>query len=159
MLGLALQTGCLIFPDVSHQAIKCQTVPIRQGQNILLTEEHRTLPDSTCLLQIAPPGFNFIWLPYKDDIRHPDTDPSFLGPSMHKDVSDEQLSAASEMLSKLDIPEFVVGSIPNPHLQRHYRVRMSDWLFCNKAGHEAACWKSNQKSCCNRHKGFENKTC
>ena len=72
--------------------------------------------------QVTPPGINLIWLPYKDDIRHPELDNSFLGPKFAAGATAEQVKAAEAMLSELEIQDFAPGCIPNPHLQRHFQV-------------------------------------
>lgn len=69
-----------------------------------------------------PPGFNLIYLPYKDDIRHPEKDKSFLGPDLGVEVTAQQMDAAKVLLASLMIEDFSVATIPNPHLQRHYQV-------------------------------------
>ena len=74
-------------------------------------------------MQVTPPGLNLIYLPYKDDIRHPETDVSFIGPPTQNKASKAQIRAAEDLLSKLKIAEFAPGCLPNPHLQRHFQVR------------------------------------
>ncbi|KAK9806596.1 hypothetical protein WJX73_006230 [Symbiochloris irregularis] len=71
--------------------------------------------------QIEPPGINLIYLPYSDDIRSPETDPSFVG-STAVHASQEQIQLAQDMMSSLQLPDFNCYDIPNPVLQRHFEA-------------------------------------
>jgi hypothetical protein len=84
-----------------------------------------------------PPGFNIIWLPFSDDLRHPEFDNNFLGSDRPQGADEMQIAAASAMLKKLRLPDFIPGTVPNPHLQRHYQVTPSD-CFGMFAEHHSA---------------------
>ena len=72
-------------------------------------------------LQIDPPGLYMVQLPFLDDIRTPETDPSWVGEG-HPTPEQEAVDAAAEMISALSLPDFFSGMLPNPSLQRHYQV-------------------------------------
>lgn len=74
-----------------------------------------------CLLQIQPPGMHMIYLPFSDDLRHPEADPAFTGAS-NPQADDAQIAAAETMLHALNLKGFDSAGIPNPSLQRHYQV-------------------------------------
>lgn len=84
--------------------------------------EPRVHDQPFCMVQIEPPGINLIYLPYSDDIRSPETDPSFVG-STAVHASQEQVQLALDMMSSLQLPDFDCCDIPNPVLQRHFQVR------------------------------------
>lgn len=72
--------------------------------------------------QLVPPGFNFIYLPYSDDVRALEKDPGFTGPERPQ-PSDAQVAAAATMIDALQLgTEFDPGAVPNPHVQRHFQV-------------------------------------
>ncbi|KAM4623273.1 X-ray repair cross-complementing protein 6 [Polymixia lowei] len=64
-------------------------------------------------IQITPPGFNVIFLPYADDIRTLDT---FQCPT----ASDEQVDKMKEIVSKLRF-KYRSDAFENPVIQQHYR--------------------------------------
>ena len=72
-------------------------------------------------LQIDPPGLYMVQLPFLDDIRHPETDPAWVGEG-HPTPDQEAVDAAAEMIAALSLPDFFSGMLPNPSLQRHYQV-------------------------------------
>lgn len=72
-------------------------------------------------MQIEPPGINMIYLPYADDIRTPELDPSFVGAECVR-ASEDQIELAEAMLAKLILRSFSCYDIPNPGLQRHFQA-------------------------------------
>jgi len=74
------------------------------------------------LLQLQPPGFNLIWLPYCDDLRRPEMDDNLLGADRPANATERQISAAAAMVEKLQLPDFEPCTVPNPHLQRSFQV-------------------------------------
>lgn len=72
-------------------------------------------------MQVTPPGMNMIYLPYSDDLRQPEADPSFTGLA-HPKADESQVKAAEQLMSKLNLEGFSSSDIPNPTLQRHYQV-------------------------------------
>lgn len=72
-------------------------------------------------MQIDPPGIQMIQLPFQDDVRTPETDPSFIGHSRPQ-ADDAAVDAAAEMIQQLQLTEYFSGCCPNPNLQRHYKV-------------------------------------
>ena len=66
---------------------------------------------------------HLIYLPFADDIRHPETDPSFVG-TTQVFADDQDVAAANALIEALYVPDFQVGGIPNPALQRHFQVRL-----------------------------------
>jgi ATP-dependent DNA helicase 2 subunit 1 len=67
-----------------------------------------------CNVQICPPGFNVIFLPYAEDLRKVDL------PKPSK-ASDEQIDKAKKIIRKLMF-NFQSESFENPVLQKHYRT-------------------------------------
>ena len=88
--------------------------------------------------QVQPPGINIIYLPFADDIRSPETDAGFLGPPPYPAAEEEQIAAAGNLLKKLYLNDFQPGTVPNPHLQRHYQVRTSLTLTSLGIGRHSA---------------------
>ena len=76
---------------------------------------------TTLRSQIEPPGMNLIHLPFADDLRSPENDPSFVGEG-HKYANADQVKAAETVIDALTLNDFSVGQMPNPVLQRHYEV-------------------------------------
>ncbi|GMH40380.1 hypothetical protein BSKO_08284 [Bryopsis sp. KO-2023] len=73
-------------------------------------------------VQVEPPGFYLIVLPYSDDLRHPDSDPSIVGTDIPK-ANAEQIQLAERITSHLTLSsEFSTVDVPNPQMQRHYQV-------------------------------------
>lgn len=64
---------------------------------------------------------NLIYLPYADDIRGPESDPSFVGSSSER-ASTEQVKLACAVMDQLMLPDFSCYNIANPVLQRHFQV-------------------------------------
>ncbi|KAF7647724.1 hypothetical protein LDENG_00167740 [Lucifuga dentata] len=64
-------------------------------------------------IQITPPGFNVIFLPYADDIRS-------LDPPQFPSASDIQVDKMKEIVSKLRF-RYRMDAFENPVLQQHYR--------------------------------------
>ena len=62
-----------------------------------------------------------VQLPFLDDIRTPETDPSWVGEG-HPTPDKDAVDAASDMIAALSLPDFFSGMLPNPSLQRHYQV-------------------------------------
>ncbi len=77
-------------------------------------------------MQVEPPGFNMVYLPFADDIRNPEADPNFVGDSSTV-ASESQIDAACKMLEALSYSAeepFRYFQMANPQLQRHYQVRV-----------------------------------
>lgn len=71
-----------------------------------------------------------IYLPFSDDLRHPEADPSFTGAS-NPQADKAQIEAAEAMLHALTLKGFDSADIPNPSLQRHYQVSIPpQFCFC-----------------------------
>ncbi|KAM9426701.1 X-ray repair cross-complementing protein 6 [Pholidichthys leucotaenia] len=64
-------------------------------------------------VQITPPGFNVIYLPFADDIRTLDTPPCPV-------ASEEQVDKMKEIISKLRF-KYRYDAFENPVIQQHYR--------------------------------------
>ncbi|XP_067344401.1 X-ray repair cross-complementing protein 6 isoform X2 [Channa argus] len=64
-------------------------------------------------VQITPPGFNAIFLPYADDIRT-------LDPPQHPSASQTQVDKMKEIVSKLRF-KYRSDAFENPVIQQHYR--------------------------------------
>ena len=62
-----------------------------------------------------------IYLPFSDDLRHPEADPAFTGAS-NPQAGEAQIQAAETMIHGLNLKGFDSADIPNPSLQRHYQV-------------------------------------
>lgn len=79
--------------------------------------------DSGKVVQLEPPGFQLIQLPWSDDIRNPEADPKFAG-ATHPVATSTAVSAAEAMIEamQLDPLNTFSGAWPNPVLQRHYQI-------------------------------------
>lgn len=77
--------------------------------------------------QYLPPGMHVIYLPYRDDVRFPEEDEDFTGSSRIL-PSPNNLDAARELVSNLQIPEFDSTTLPNPHLQKYYSILEAEAL-------------------------------
>ncbi|XP_026206342.1 X-ray repair cross-complementing protein 6 [Anabas testudineus] len=64
-------------------------------------------------VQITPPGFNVIYLPYADDIRT-------LDPPQHPSATQTQVDKMKEIVSKLRF-KYRSDAFENPVIQQHYR--------------------------------------
>lgn len=64
-------------------------------------------------VQIAPPGFHVVYLPFSDDIR------KLVFEEMAK-ASDPQVLAAKKVVGKLELKDFSPKDYENPSLQKHY---------------------------------------
>ncbi|KAK2820865.1 hypothetical protein Q5P01_023824 [Channa striata] len=64
-------------------------------------------------VQVTPPGFNVIFLPYADDIRT-------LDPPHHPSASQTQVDKMKEIVSKLRF-KYRSDAFENPVIQQHYR--------------------------------------
>eukprot|EP00878_Enallax_costatus_P017342 GHUV01018214.1.p1 GENE.GHUV01018214.1~~GHUV01018214.1.p1 ORF type:complete len:638 (+),score=155.08 GHUV01018214.1:188-2101(+) len=81
-------------------------------------------------LQLCPTGFQMIYLPYRDDLRQPESDPALVGKLLTDgrpaQATQEQVEAAAKLVSdiSLDAPDapFSTADIANPHLARHFEV-------------------------------------
>ncbi|TMW66490.1 hypothetical protein Poli38472_004255 [Pythium oligandrum] len=62
--------------------------------------------------QVQPSGFHVVFLPYLDDVRDVQVD------APESAASDDQVTAAKELISKLKLAE--LPSFENPELQKHY---------------------------------------
>jgi hypothetical protein len=84
---------------------------------------HDTTDTTVKALQLEPPGFQLIQLPWSDDIRNPEADPKFAG-ATHPVATSTAFSAAEAMIEamQLDPLNTFSGAWPNPVLQRHYQV-------------------------------------
>ncbi|KXZ54106.1 hypothetical protein GPECTOR_5g209 [Gonium pectorale] len=67
-------------------------------------------------LQTDPPGIHLYYLPYMDDVRHPEA----MG-ALPPTLTDEQLAAAARLVDALPLG-LDPAQLPNPALQRHYQV-------------------------------------
>ena len=86
-------------------------------------QQHPSLKGSMCL-QEQPPGMHMIHLPFADDIRRPERDFGFVGPTQI--FADEPaIEAATAMIGALSHPDYQVGTVPNPALQRFFEVHAS----------------------------------
>lgn len=65
---------------------------------------------------------NMVYLPFSDDLRHPEQDSAFTG-NTTKQADDKAVAAAEDMIRALKLTGFDSATIPNPSLQRHYQVR------------------------------------
>ncbi|CAL8097791.1 unnamed protein product [Calicophoron daubneyi] len=65
-------------------------------------------------VQLLPPGFHVIFLPYADDFRSLDL-------PTHELASDQQVEVAKSLVRKLMVP-FDPQQISNPNLQRYYAI-------------------------------------
>jgi hypothetical protein len=86
-------------------------------------------------LQIDPPGLYMVQLPFLDDIRHPETDPAWVGEG-HPTPDQDAVDAAADMIAALSLPDFFSGMLPNPSLQRHYQVCAA---VCRRANGGTGC--------------------
>lgn len=64
---------------------------------------------------------HMIYLPFSDDLRHPEADPGFTG-ATNPQADKDQIAAAETMIHALNLKGFDSADIPNPSLQRHYQV-------------------------------------
>eukprot|EP01025_Chloroclados_australasicus_P005593 TRINITY_DN11721_c0_g1_i2.p1 TRINITY_DN11721_c0_g1~~TRINITY_DN11721_c0_g1_i2.p1 ORF type:complete len:646 (+),score=98.52 TRINITY_DN11721_c0_g1_i2:146-2083(+) len=71
--------------------------------------------------QVDPPGFQMIYLPFADNIKTPEEDPSVAGMARVK-ADEEHVAACEKIIAKLQLEDFSGKDVPNPHLQRHYQV-------------------------------------
>ncbi|KAK9833602.1 hypothetical protein WJX74_000326 [Apatococcus lobatus] len=83
-----------------------------------LLPQEEEIDDAGC--QLSPPGFNLLYLPFADDLRHPETDPSFTGTS-YPQASQIQISKAAAMIHALKLDSDVLA-VNNPRIQRHFQV-------------------------------------
>lgn len=74
-----------------------------------------------------------VQLPFSDDIRTPEDDPSFVGQG-HPVADVDAVDAAADMIAALALPDFYSGSVANPALQRHYEVRDSKVAGFSRTG-------------------------
>ncbi|KAG9447442.1 hypothetical protein H6P81_013570 [Aristolochia fimbriata] len=72
--------------------------------------------------QVEPPGMHMIYLPYSDDIRHPEEvhTPADVTPCPR--ATDDQVEKAAALLKRVDLKDFSVCQFSNPALQRHYAL-------------------------------------
>ena len=111
-----------------------------------------------CWLQIQPPGMHMIYLPFSDDLRHPEADPAFTGAS-NPQADEAQIQAAETMIHGLNLKGFDSADIPNPSLQRHYQVlilqNVRKVLLLKCCCH---CWCTLPQLCCPDLKSVECKS-
>ena len=104
----------------------------------------------TLCSQVEPPGMHMIHLPFADDLRSPESDPSSVGEG-HKYANADQVRAAETMIDALSLKEFFVGQMPNPVLQRHYEVcspgLRSAISACKRHVSVISCWQLHRAAC------------
>ncbi|XP_058093568.1 ATP-dependent DNA helicase 2 subunit KU70 [Magnolia sinica] len=71
--------------------------------------------------QVEPPGMHMIYLPYSDDIRHPEEVHMAVDAETPR-ATDDQIKKAMVILKRVDLKDFSVCQFANPALQRHYAV-------------------------------------
>ncbi|XP_011408577.1 PREDICTED: X-ray repair cross-complementing protein 5-like [Amphimedon queenslandica] len=93
----------------------CKYIPRNNSPPIFvaLVPQEEELDDSS--IQISPPGFHVIFLPFSEDIRSLDL------PDEMPKASHEQIDKAKEIIKKLSF-NFQSESFENPVIQKHYRV-------------------------------------
>ena len=96
-------------------------LPQLAQSNHQVTGQDTDLTIAFTLVQEQPPGMHLIYLPFADDIRHPEIDPSIVG-TTQVFADDQDVAAANALIEALYVPDFQVGGIPNPALQRHFQV-------------------------------------
>lgn len=131
---VALHAACLADEDDPQMAV-CSYVT-----------RHAAMPSLVALLpqpeetdgeqQVVPPGFHLIPLPFKDDIRKPESDPALLarvtgGRGPPPRANTQQVAAAAAVINSLSIdgvdedgtPQpFSSSEIFNAALERHFQV-------------------------------------
>ncbi|KAI3424697.1 hypothetical protein D9Q98_008087 [Chlorella vulgaris] len=84
----------------------------------LLPQQEELYQDDS---QATPPGLQLIYLPFADDCRQPEAQPSFTG-GTRPPPNESQVAAAELLMAQLQMADFDPGSVLNPTLQRHYEV-------------------------------------
>lgn len=79
---------------------------------VALIPQEEVLDDQN--LQISPPGFHIIYLPYADDLRKLDYPHT-------PQANDDQVEKAKDIIKALTLSNFDPSDIENPSLQKHFR--------------------------------------
>ncbi len=65
---------------------------------------------------------HLITLPFKDDIRAPESHPSVIGTEPPLRADESQIAAAEALAKALNLVSFDPSEIRNPALQRHFDI-------------------------------------
>lgn len=133
---VALHAACLADEDNPQMAV-CSYVTRTSAMPVLAA----LLPQPEELdgdRQVVPPGFHLVPLPFRDDVRTPESDPALVGRvtaaggrSGPPRANQQQVAAAAAMIKALSIdgvdeeghPDpFSSSELANPALERHFQV-------------------------------------
>lgn len=108
-LFTALLTRCIV-KDVMPVCVVVTRRSTPPRFVVLLPQEEETDEHQ---VQLKPPGFHIIYLPYSDDIRK-------LKIESHSKASDEQIDKMKEIIDKLKF-KYTADMFENPSIQKFYR--------------------------------------